>query len=215
MKDDPSKDYNEGDEEHSEFSGEHEDSDFDSDEDEDLESGLTPPERPLECGECKKPIQVIYSEIIGNNITRTGMCNDCPVLRRRLHGEAKYPSGAGDLEGETGVVCGNCGTTLDGIRMGAPLGCSACYEVFEEEIFRELLEANKIPPHLTTHRKADSLHAGRIPGEKQEISPSIRLLALNEALTETLKREDYEQAALLRDQIKALTEKAEKKKDGE
>jgi protein arginine kinase activator len=32
---------------------------------------------------------------------------------------------------------------------------------------------------------------------------------LNEALNETLKKEDYEQAAWLRDQIKAITEKTE------
>jgi protein arginine kinase activator len=34
----------------------------------------------------------------------------------------------------------------------------------------------------------------------------MRLLALNEALNETIQREDYEQAALLRDQIKAITD---------
>jgi protein arginine kinase activator len=32
------------------------------------------------------------------------------------------------------------------------------------------------------------------------------LTALNEALVETLSREDYEQAAYLRDEIKSLTE---------
>ncbi len=47
---------------------------------------------------------------------------------------------------------------------------------------------------------------GRAPGEKIEISPSLKLIALNEALSETLSREDYEQAAWLRDQIKKLTE---------
>ena len=41
-----------------------------------------------------------------------------------------------------------------------------------------------------------------------EISPTLRLIALNEALDETLIREDYEQAALLRDQIRALKEKS-------
>ena len=34
----------------------------------------------------------------------------------------------------------------------------------------------------------------------------MQLVALHQALHETLSREDYEQAAWLRDQIKALTE---------
>ena len=67
--------------------------------------------------------------------------------------------------------------------------------------------ANKISPRISLTKKALPLHIGRAPGEANEISPSLRLLALNEALNETLKREDYEQAAWLRDQIKDLTEK--------
>jgi protein arginine kinase activator len=66
--------------------------------------------------------------------------------------------------------------------------------------------ANKLPARLATAKKSIPVHIGRTPGEVHEISPSLRLLALNEALGEMLKSEDYEQAAWLRDQIKALTE---------
>ncbi len=44
------------------------------------------PERPLECSECKKPIAVKYTEIVGHSIIHTCMCADCPELERRLHG---------------------------------------------------------------------------------------------------------------------------------
>ena len=94
--------------------------------------------------------------------------------------------------------------------MGTPLGCSVCYEVFDDVLLTEMLAAERVPPRLASAKKAMPLHLGRSPGEMQEMSPSIKLLALNEALNETLKREDYEQAAWLRDQIKALTEKEEK-----
>ena len=43
-------------------------------------------ERPLDCTECKKPIAVLYTEIVGNRMTRTSMCADCPHLERRLYG---------------------------------------------------------------------------------------------------------------------------------
>lgn len=164
-------------------------------------------ERPLECSECKRPIMVKYTEIIGGNITQTGMCSECPELQRRLHGTPTAHFDAHDSG--TGVACGNCGTTLESVQMGNPLGCSLCYEVFGNVLFNELINENKISPRVATSKKSAPLHIGRAPGEALEINPSLRLLALNEALTETLKREDYEQAALLRDQIKALTKDTE------
>jgi len=166
-------------------------------------------DRPLECGECKKPLAVRYTLVIGDTITHTMMCADCPVLQRHLFGSAHgIPHSL--AEGNAGIACGNCGTTLDAVRMGAPLGCKTCYEVFEEIILAELQAAKKIPPRIQLSKKSSPIHIGRSPGEKLEITPAMRLVALNEALTETLQREDYEQAALLRDQIKKLTEDPEK-----
>lgn len=162
-------------------------------------------ERPIECSECKRSIAVHYTEIVGNTISHVYMCNECPILRHRLHGTPHIEHTGAHSSAETGLACGNCGTTLDAIRLGTPLGCNVCYEVFDGIILPEMLAAHKLPPRITNGKK--SAHRGRSPGEIQEISPSLRLLALNEALNEMLKTEDYEQAALLRDQIKALTEK--------
>lgn len=167
------------------------------------------PERPLECSECKRPIDVHYTEIVGNNITHVYMCNECPELERRLRGVPSNNQSEG--VGTAGLACGECGTTLQAVRVGNPLGCSNCYEVFEDIIVSELIITEKIPSRIINNKKNIPLHFGRSPGEIQEINPTLRLLALNEELTETLKREDYEQAAWLRDQIRALTEEREGK----
>lgn len=179
------------------------------------ENGEKIPDRPLECSECKKPIAVHYTEIIGNSITRTSMCADCPELHRRLHRTPAHLSSLGLGENTTGLACGNCGTTLESLRVGIPLGCSDCYEVFGDILIAEMLAAEKIPVRLATSKKSMPIHIGRAPGESQAINPSLRLLALNEALTETLKKEDYEQAAWLRDQIKSLTENTENEEKGD
>lgn len=168
------------------------------------------PDRPLECSECKKPIAVQYTEIANGNIIRTCMCADCPVLRNKLHGVPHIETTSGKREGSMSLACGNCGTALDAIRVGTPLGCDVCYEVFDDVLLPEMLAANKIPPRIANNKKSTPIHIGRSAGEIQEISPSLRLLALNEALNEMLKSEDYEQAAWLRDQIKALTDKKKK-----
>jgi len=173
------------------------------------------PEKPIECsGECRRPIAVHYSEITGQTIVVTGMCEECPVLKRKLHGMHTQIKGASSLA-ETDLACGNCGTSLESIKVGSLLGCSSCYDIFDETIVAELQGAGKLPTRLTSVKKPLPLHFGRSPGEVKEITPSIRLLALNEALNETLKKEDYEQAALLRDQIQALTRDDEKPKNGE
>lgn len=168
------------------------------------------PERPLECSECRKPISIHYTEIVGNSITHTGMCSECPQLQRRLKGASREEEMA-VAGGKTaiGLVCGECGTTLDNFRVSHTVGCCNCYAVFQDLIIEEMLRANKISPNITKWKRSIPLHVGRAPGETQEVSPTLRLIALNEALEETLKREDYEQAAWLRDQIKALTEESE------
>lgn len=164
------------------------------------------PERPLECGECKKMIAVRYTEIVGNSIVSTSMCADCPELQRRLHGTSPKDLVANQTGSPAGLECGNCGTTLEEIKRGHCLGCPDCYTVFEDVLLTEMQAANRLSPRILLAKKSVPIHIGRSPGESLAINPSSRLLALNEALKETLSREDYEQAAWLRDQIKALTE---------
>jgi protein arginine kinase activator len=170
-------------------------------------------DRPLECSECRKPIAVHYTEVVSNTIIHTCMCAECPELQRRLHGIPGKEKEQGAFESKTGLACGNCGTSLEALRVGASLGCSDCYQVFDDVLLPEILASGKLPSRLGTAKKTIPIHIGRAQGESQELNPSLRLLALNEALNETLKKEDYEQAAWLRDQIKALTEPSERKKD--
>ncbi len=164
------------------------------------------PERPLECGQCKKSISIHYTEIVSKMITHTNMCADCPELQRRLHGSGSSGVGFSRLENVAGLCCGSCGTTLEEVMRGHLLGCEECYEVFGDILITELLSSNKLPARFLGIKKTVPIHIGRSPGESLSINVSSQLLALNEALNETLGREDYEQAALLRDQIRALTE---------
>lgn len=169
-------------------------------------------DRPLECGQCRKAIKVIYTEITSELHQTLAMCEDCPQLQQRLKGAGSRGAPSALTEATAGLCCGNCGTSLEAVQMGQPLGCNECYTVFADLILKELIKAGKIPARLAEQGKSKKhvpLHVGRGPGEAVELSPSIKLLALNEALAETLDREDYEQAAWIRDQIKALTEESE------
>jgi protein arginine kinase activator len=174
-------------------------------------------ERPLGCNECKKPVAVIYTEIGPEGMSRTAMCSDCPELERRLGGaigsidllgpdSAMREGVATPTEFQADLACGLCGTTMDEVRRGHHLGCSECYVVFENLILADMEARHLLAPQISLLQRPMHLHVGRVPGETTKFAPSSQLLALREALKETLHREDYEQAAWLRDQIKALTD---------
>ncbi len=168
-------------------------------------------ERPVECSHCKKPIKVMYKEIVADSIICTEMCADCPVLQQRLHGEA-LPAKESHVAGEAGLYCDNCKTSLEAVKMGNPLGCGECYSVFSDLLLNELAASEKVPLYLRkalSNKKTQPVHIGKTPHKPLTIPSSSRLTTLNEALNEALKIENYEQAAWLRDQIKALTDKSD------
>jgi protein arginine kinase activator len=165
-------------------------------------------ERPVECGHCKKQIDVTYKEVVGDAILCSEMCHDCPILEQKLHGQVDRTSSEGK-EDDTSLCCATCLTTLESIKTGFPLGCSSCYSVFEDTLIKELIEQDKIPSRLRKEllsKKSIPLHLGKSPKTSITIPSSSRLTSLNEALNDALKKENYEQAAWLRDQIKELME---------
>jgi protein arginine kinase activator len=164
-------------------------------------------ERPVECSDCKRKIKIIYKEIVDQTITCAEMCDECPVLKAKLHGDSNPAS-----KKESSLCCGVCGTSLESVKMGQPVGCAECYMVFGDAITAELVATESIPSSLKKRaltQRSEPLHIGRLPEQKGPPALSSKLASLNEALGEALKKENYEQAAYLRDQIKAITDKHE------
>jgi protein arginine kinase activator len=173
-------------------------------------------ERPVECSHCKKPIKISYKEVIGEAVFCTDMCADCPIFQQKLHGQSVPVSPECWAEGETGLCCGNCLTTLESIKTGNPLGCSNCYAIFGDLLLGEMAASDHLPYRMKkeiSSKKSLPVHIGKSPSKTLSIPASSRLTALNEALNEALKRENYEQAAWLRDQIKELMDNPNERKN--
>lgn len=167
-------------------------------------------ERPIECSQCTRPIAVRYTEVNQAGSMQTDMCNQCPILQTKIHGQATGVAPSGFIGTDAGVCCGRCGTTMLAIRTGSPLGCAECYVVFEDILANELMLQGYVPSRLRKvmeGNKKQPLHVGKTPEQVVDLTASSRIVSLNEALQQALKGENYEQAAWLRDQIKALTEK--------
>ncbi|EJO5349194.1 UvrB/UvrC motif-containing protein [Clostridium botulinum] len=92
------------------------------------------------------------------------------------------------------ITCPHCGTTYNEFKMKGLLGCSECYKVFNDSI---------IPIIKRIHGSQD--HTGKIPKKSgQYIIKQRKLHQLKEKLQICIKQEEYEKAAEIRDEIKAL-----------
>lgn len=95
-----------------------------------------------------------------------------------------------DQEGE----CPACGFRTEDYQKVGRLGCSECYGAFYEGI------AGRLP---TLHKGLK--HEGRVPEGLLEVEKRrAELESLTEDLEKAIQEEDYEQAAILRDQIQNL-----------
>lgn len=98
----------------------------------------------------------------------------------------------------TGERCPVCGSSFEDIVRSGLAGCAQCYELFYDRI---------LPSVERVHGRAS--HVGRIPEQaKREPTREQKIASLEEQLTSAVREQEFEQAAKLRDEIKALREQA-------
>lgn len=169
------------------------------------------------CDECKKrPATFHMTKVVNGEKTELHLCEQCArekgeiqfsiepdfSIHQLLAGLLNY-GGAGETGLEPGlerqVVCGVCGSTYEEFTRTGRLGCSHCYEEFEEQlepVIRRVHGAN-------THTGKAPQRAAKALRAKREVA------ALRSQLQAAVAREDFETAARLRDQIRALEKNEE------
>ena len=91
-------------------------------------------------------------------------------------------------------ICPACGMSVNELVKTSKLGCSKCYEFFD----------NYLEP-LMKRIHGNSRHVGKLPESADENFKKQPLISsLKDDLKAAISREDFEQAALLRDKIKEL-----------
>jgi protein arginine kinase activator len=160
------------------------------------------------CDACGKlPATVRYTEIDEGRVTKRGLCRACAASRGLLDEPPKpmvvlepllgaAGSGGGTARPPTAKdpACPACGTTFLGFRQRGRLGCSRCWAAFESELVPLL---RKLHGH--------SRHVGKAPhayARKAELRQRVE--DLRAELDRAVRGEDYERAARLRDEIRAV-----------
>jgi protein arginine kinase activator len=160
------------------------------------------------CTICKeKPATVHLTQIVGDKMQKLDLCEDCAKTKGindptsfgladldlvlGLGASQQLEQAAGGVE----LKCPRCGFTQADFKKSGRLGCPECYVTFAEGL-RGLLK--------TMHK--GTRHTGKAPEALRATRENAdRMKTLQAKLAKAIKDENYEQAALVRDEIKQLT----------
>jgi protein arginine kinase activator len=157
---------------------------------------------------CKQQEATVHlTQMIEGNIKKLDLCEACSKAKGlddpTGFSLADLLMGLGASQelaqaaGSSGTSCPTCGFTQADFKKSGRLGCPDCYRTFGEG-----LEALLKTMHKGTR------HVGKAPGRMQpENRPAAdRLKALQARLEEAIRVENYEEAARVRDEIRAVKE---------
>jgi protein arginine kinase activator len=157
---------------------------------------------------CKeKEAKVHLTQIVGEKMQKVDLCEECAgkkgvddpagfSLADLLLGTEAAPEVEPGSRGAE-VRCPKCGFTQADFKKAGRLGCSECYAAF----------ADGLEGLLKTMHKG-TRHTGKVPqSHAQTRDIAEKLKQLQKKLEKAVLDENFEQAALMRDEIKNTREK--------
>lgn len=170
------------------------------------------------CDKCKKnTAQVYYTENINGKETKFALCHDC-ANEMKKSGEISLgmPSiFGGDMGSLLGSIlapqksakmtdtkkCDLCGMSFADLRREGKAGCPRCYDTFADELERTVAGIH-----------GGTKHTGRVPAKYEaKKAEAEKIATLRSKISDAVAAEDYETAATLRDEIKAIEGKGDSK----
>jgi protein arginine kinase activator len=163
------------------------------------------------CVRCDSPATIHLTKVVDGKATEVHYCEECapPLLVSHNPGKevAKLiksfeplASGLVVRRGDPTVTCPDCGMTFAQFKQGGRFGCANDYTSFGPHVDALLGSIHK-----------STTYTGKVPGGSVEVKGGqiIDDLAIaRERLQDAVEREDYEEAARQRDEIRRLAEQA-------
>lgn len=156
------------------------------------------------CQHChEQPAQLQYTEVVSGTKKVEWLCTRCAESRGiSIHLEqapSPHPSptvpSVRVREADAHLACPECGLGVELFRESGRVGCPRCYDVF-----RELLDSLLRRVHHATE------HSPQEGGQDAHGRLRRVLGTLRRQLSESVRLEEFERAASLRDEIRAYEE---------
>ena len=171
------------------------------------------------CDECGKNKATVHlTEIINEQITKLNLCEACAKEKgseaEQHFGIADLLSALSDVEVSTPTSgaavknkCPHCGLTYEDFKKIGRLGCSECYTTFKASLAPLLKRIHGSHQHMG--KTPDPGHL-----KEQKVSSKLHeeLEEVKQDLLKAVKKEEFEEAAALRDKIKFLEKKIKDQK---
>ena len=179
------------------------------------------------CDNCKKnEATVQFTEIINGNKREMMLCEECSrklgVNNINFKLPIDFSSFFGDLisdyeensflpvfDSENGLRCKNCNTTYKEFLDTGMLGCSDCYDAFQDRIdyvLKRIQGSSDYQGRKCNQFLEDSKNVEKKKVDKENKKENKKE-KLEEDLKKAIKEERYEDAAKIRDEIKKLEQK--------
>ncbi len=163
------------------------------------------------CEKCQqRPASIRFRRTVNYETTEQHLCQQCAQESEELAMmagpefslpaffagllDAEKPAGASALPARVGLLCQDCGLDYSEFRQSGRLGCGGCYQAFAEPLE---------PLLRRIHGRTE--HGGKQPPGMAQLTRVTRQLEeLRAALQQCVQKEEFERAAELRDEIRAL-----------
>ncbi|MFT4415690.1 UvrB/UvrC motif-containing protein [Fredinandcohnia humi] len=178
------------------------------------------------CQDCnKRPATLHFTKIVNGEKTEVHLCEHCAqekseifmfsgtsgfsidnLLAGLLHIEPLKETKPNAFQASEILQCENCKMTFTQFAKVGRFGCSNCYPTFEKQL----------TPILKRLHSGNTSHTGKIP---KRIGGTFHLRKeieqLKQKLKEYISQEEFEKAAVTRDQVRALEKRLSGPSEGE
>jgi len=151
------------------------------------------------CESCKQHHASVHvQQIVNGAKTERNLCKECAAQFDHMNLNQFFQGFLGSLAAASPktaeIICPECGLSYKKFKDTGRMGCKACYSVFREELTPLLKQLH-----------GSSEHQGKIPKKAGvQLMSRRKIEALRRQLGKAVENEEYEEAARLRDEVKAL-----------
>lgn len=171
----------------------------------------------MKCTECQKQSPTIhFTRYVNGTKQEYHLCQSCAskydevsleegyTLHELLTGLFNFDANKMDINmnnikqnDERELICSNCNLSFREFRKIGKFGCSDCYTSFE----------SKLTPIFKRVHSGNTNHTGKIPKRTGvKLHQKKKLIAYRKYLEKLILDENFEEAAIIRDKIKAIEE---------